>query len=101
MGKTWFLFSSKSQTREEAGEKTNTVTMTVTALCTKCCECLPGVLLKENFGVAYPRMSSSTERHGIVKDMPGAQCALQGLRSQRGTDFEAPLSMLTSQKLSL
>lgn len=91
MGKTRFLCASKYQTREKAGEKTNTVIWPTTEFCTKCCECLPGVLLKKSFEVAFSRMSRSVEEHGMFKCMPGAQCALQGWRSQRGTDYEVPL----------
>lgn len=96
MGKTWSLFSSKSQTREEAGEN---VIWPITELCTKCYECFPGVLFKASPGAIFSRMGMNVEGHGIFSGMPGAQCTLQGLRGQRETDYEAPLSMLINLNL--
>lgn len=39
----------------------------------------------------------SGEEHSIFKDIPGTECALQDWRGQRGTDYEAPLSVLINK----
>lgn len=83
LDETHSLFSSKSQTREEGGEKMGTVIWMVTALRPKCYGRFPRVLLKE---AVLSRMSRDIEGHGIFKDVPGAQCAFQGLRGPKATD---------------